>query len=422
MALTVAKLGRIGYNLRIDADDRLEFKSFCHLVFARTLVLAQNMQPVVVSLQSGDDPQDAIHRAVAALAVGRIVAIPTETVYGFAVSALNAEAVKRLMEIKCRLASKAFALAVKSAEDVLDYVPEMTPLARRFARRCWPGPVTLVLDDAHRDSVIFRLPPDVQHAVLNDGLVGFRVPANDIALRILRLTVGPLVLTSANVSGQPDATDANSIDETVRSKVDLIVDTGPCRFGQSSSVVKVQNNHYTVLREGVVARAVIQQLSQFMVLIVCTGNTCRSPMAERILQRQVAARLGCPAAELFERGIKIISAGIAAFPGGRPSREAIEIMAERGLELGDHSSQPLTERLVRHADLILTMTAGHRQAVISQWPDAAQRTFLVMPDQQDISDPIGQPISAYARCAEEIEEGLKSWVDRIQPPDLGQSG
>jgi protein-tyrosine phosphatase len=375
------------------------------------------MHPAVYQVHPSDDPQDVIHRAVAALAHGKIVAIPTETVYGFAASALNPSAVARLYEIKERLSTKACALAVKSAEDALDYVPHMSALARRFARRCWPGPVTLVLENSHADSVLYRLPRGVQESVVQQNRVGFRVPADEIALRILRLTVGPLVLTSANVSGRPDATDAKFIDDSVLSKVDMVVDAGPCRFGQSSSVVLVEQNRFTILREGVVAPSVLKQLSQFLVLIVCTGNTCRSPMAERLLRTKVAEHLGCTVEELESRGVAIVSAGIAAFPGGRAAREAIDTLAERGVDLSDHCSQPLTDRLVRHADLILTMTAGHRQAVISQWPEATPRTFMFRPDHRDISDPIGQSPAAYAACAEEIEESLSHWVTQIRPPE-----
>ncbi len=375
------------------------------------------MHPAVYQVNRSDDPQDAIHRAVAALAHGKVVAIPTETVYGLAASALNPAAVARLFQIKERLASKAFALCVKSGDDALDYIPQMSPLARRLARRCWPGPVTLVLENSHSDSVLNRLPREVQASVVQEQRIGFRVPADEIALRILRLTVGPLVLTSANLSGRPDATDAKLIDESLLPGIDLVIDAGPSRFGKSSSVLLVEQNRYRILREGVVAESVLKQLSQYQVLIVCTGNTCRSPMAERLFRAKLAERLGCAPHELEAHGVSVKSAGIAAFPGGQASREAVDILAARGIDLADHCSQPLSDRLVRHADLILTMTAGHRQAVISQWPDASPRTFVLRPDQRDISDPIGQPLAAYSTCANEIEASVDHWIGYVQPPE-----
>ncbi len=378
------------------------------------------MSAAVINLEYSDDPRDAIHRAVAALAQGKIVAVPTETVYGLAASALNEAAVARLFEIKGRSTTKGFALAVKSAEDALDYVPEMSPLARRLARRCWPGPVTLVLPDAHPDSVIGRLPQTVQQAVVQNGSVGLRVPANDIALQILRLTVGPLVLTSANRTGEAEVGDADKIADAIRQKIDLIVDAGPCRFGQSSSVVRVDANNFTVLREGVVNADTLQQLSQYQILFVCTGNTCRSPMAERIFQKLLSDKLGCKSEQLAERGVQVHSAGMAAIPGGKPSREAVDILSRRGIDLDSHCSQPLTERLARFADLILTMTQGHLQSLLNQWPDAATRSFLVRTDYQDIGDPIGQPIAAYQRCADEITAALAPWVEKIAA-DLASS-
>ena len=371
------------------------------------------MSAAVINLEHTEDPRDAIHRAVAALAQGKIVAIPTETVYGLAASGLNESAVSRLFEIKGRATTKGFALAVKSAEDALDYVPEMPALARRLARRCWPGPITLVLKDAHPDSVIRRLPAAVQRAILQDGSGGLRVPANDVALQILRLTVGPLVLTSANRTGELEVADADRIDDSIRNNVDLIIDSGPCRFGQSSSVVRVRDYSFTILREGVVNADAIRQLSQYIVLFVCTGNTCRSPMAERIFQKLLSEKLRCSTDKLPEQGVQILSAGMAAFPGGKPSREAVEILSRHGIDLSNHSSQPLSERLVRHADLILAMTQAHMNSLLSQWPDAAGRSFLIRSDRQDIDDPIGQPIGAYQHCADEIAAALRPWVDKV---------
>ncbi len=371
------------------------------------------MPAAVINLEYSDDPRDAVHRAVAALAQGKIVAVPTETVYGLAASALNEAAVARLFEIKGRSTTKGFALAVKSAEDALDYIPQMAPLARRLARRCWPGPVTLVLPDAHPDSVISRLPLSVQQAVLQNGAVGLRVPANEIALQILRLTVGPLVLTSANRTGEAEVGDADKIDDAIRQKIDLIIDAGPCRFGQSSSVVRVDANNFTVLREGVINAETMRQLSNYQVLFVCTGNTCRSPMAERIFQKLLSDKLGCKPEQLPDRDVQVISAGMAAFPGGKPSREAVDILARRGIDLASHCSQPLTERLTRFADLILTMTQSHLQSVLNQWPEAATRSFLVRSDCEDIGDPIGQPIAAYQRCADEITTALNPWVEKV---------
>ena len=110
------------------------------------------------------------------------------------------------------------------------------------------------------------------------------------------------------------------------------------------------------------------------IVIVCTGNTCRSPMAEAMLRRLVAERLGCTPAEIEQRGVIDPSAGVSAAPGGCAAPEAVETMRQRGLDISRHESQPLTEKLVRHADVILTLTGAHRQAIVRRWPEAAPRT------------------------------------------------
>ena len=120
------------------------------------------MAPVVIHVNSAQDARDVVHRAVQSLAEGKLVVFPTETVYGLAVSALNADAVERLARVKSRKEGQALTLAVRSAEEAIDYVPRCCVLGRRLARRCWPGPVTLVLPDNDPDSLIRRLPESVQ--------------------------------------------------------------------------------------------------------------------------------------------------------------------------------------------------------------------------------------------------------------------
>ena len=89
-------------------------------------------------------------------------------------------------------------------------------------------------------------------------------------------------------------------------------------------------------------------------------------------------------------------------------------MREQGLDLIRHEAQPVTEQLVRHADLILAMTRNHRQAIVDRWPEAADRTMLLMPENTDVADPIGQTIGAYRNCADEIAAGVKHHVDRLR--------
>jgi protein-tyrosine phosphatase len=371
------------------------------------------MSAVVIDLNNVEDQRDVVHRAVEALADGKLVVFPTETVYGVAASALHEEAVNRLLTAKGRRDDHPITLAIRSPDDALDYAPRMSALGQRLARRCWPGPITLVVDDDHPDSVVRQLPTSVQHIVCPRGTIGLRVPAHPVIQSVLRLSAGPLALSSANLSGEPDAITAEQVVAKLRDRVALILDDGPCKFGQPSSVVRVRDNQWQLLREGVFNESTLRRLASYILLFVCTGNTCRSPMAEVLMQQHLARRLGTRPEELEDRGVLVMSAGIAAMSGGHASGEAKQVALEQGMDLSRHESQPLSDRLVRFADLILTMTRGHREAILAQWPFAGSRTYLLGGPSGDVSDPIGGTADVYRQCARQIDDFLKPWVDQV---------
>jgi protein-tyrosine phosphatase len=371
------------------------------------------MAPQVLDVAAASDPRDAVHRVVQALVEGKVVALPTETVYIAAASGLSDRAVQRLLALRDGKMEGPATLAVRSMDEVLDYVPVLPRIGQRLARRCWPGPVTLQLADAHRESAVNRLPALVREAVVAGNEIRVRVPAHELVLRALRLLAGPVVMIGARREGDADAVTAEDVLSRLGDSIDVILDDGRCKFAQRSSIVRVDERGLTIVRQGVFTEANLKRLASFMVVLVCTGNTCRSPMAEALLKKRVADRLKCQVPELDDRGVVIMSAGISAPPGGRSAAEAIQAMQEKGLDLTQHESQPLSERIVRFADVILTMTRGHRDAILQSFPDAEPRVHLISRGRGDVSDPIGGPLELYRRCGELLDGYLQEWADEL---------
>jgi len=367
----------------------------------------------VLDLRRIEDTRDFVHRTVEAIARGWVVAIPTETVYGLAVDALNPAAVKQLIDLKGREASVPLAISVRGEQAIEDFVCEWTPLARRLARRCMPGPLTLVVPCGCELSIATRLPLTIQETLYGElDCIGFRVVSHPIIMQLHEYLRGPLVLTSANLSGHPPATRGQDVVAQFGDSVPLVLDDGPTRYGGASTVVRVIDNRYEILRHGAIEAAAMTEFAKPMVVLVCTGNTCRSPMAEAILKDLLAKK-----GNGLET-VTVMSAGVAASDGAMASTQAVDVMEQRGLDLNNHQSRPLSDAVVDRADIILTMTRGHRAAILAAWPDRIDQVHTLRRDGGDIADPVGSPRDVYQQCADQIERELMAWIAGLPPEFL----
>jgi len=198
-------------------------------------------------------PDDAAGRATAVQVLhdGGIVAMPTDTVYGIAVSLATPGGVERLFQVKRRPPDKAVVLLLDDAAQAAG-AGRITPAAAALIAACWPGGLTVIVPQL----------PDVRWpAMLTRGAatIGLRAPDHD-APRALARGVGPLPTTSANVSGVPEATDAAGIVAQLGDAIDLVLDGGPAHAGRASTIVDCTGEAPRILRVGAVPAAAVAEI------------------------------------------------------------------------------------------------------------------------------------------------------------------
>lgn len=370
--------------------------------------------PKVVDIRKADEPRDVIHEAVHRLAKGELVAFPSETLYFVAASSLKSAAVRRLQEAAARRGHGYLELLVKGPAEAADFLPNMSRTGWKLARRCWPGPVTIAFDVSKQDGLFNALPSEVKHAVTNSAEVWFRAPAHGAVSEVLRLSPAPLVALRENEAHGNGLNTAEGVAQRYGDNVSLIIDDGACRYGQPESVIRIENDDWKLLCSGVVTETTLNRLASEIFLFVCTGNTCRSPLAEGLFRKLLSEKLKCSQDELYDRGYLVTSAGISAAPGAPASPESIEIAAGYGVDLQTHQSQPLTDRLLQQADHIYAMTRGHHEAIVQSHPEVSGRVELLARDQSDIPDPLGGGIEDYEYCEREIERNLRAILDEME--------
>jgi L-threonylcarbamoyladenylate synthase len=194
--------------------------------------------------------RDALEEAAKWILAGRVVAIPTDTLYGLAADPFSAAAVDALFAAKDRPAERAVPLIASDRAQVETAIGPLSPVASRVADRAWPGPLTLVVP----------APRALAAAVTGGtGTVGIRVPNHDVARAIARSVGRPITATSANVSGEPATDDPDRVERSLGDRIQMLIDVGRTAGGPPSTIVDMTGDTPRLVRAGAIAWDEIQR-------------------------------------------------------------------------------------------------------------------------------------------------------------------
>ncbi len=194
------------------------------------------MTAEILCLNDTDRYLENIRTAAQALRSGGIVAFPTETVYGLGVCADNDTAIDNLYSVKRRPRNKELSILIAEPNDVTKHVKHISPIAGRLISSFWPGPLTIVFD------------------LSGNRTLGIRNSSNRVVRDLINTAGISIVSTSANISGRPPAIDAQQVISNFSDKVDVVLDGGSAEAGRPSTVVKIVDNTFEIIRHGVIGK------------------------------------------------------------------------------------------------------------------------------------------------------------------------
>ncbi len=299
----------------------------------------------------------------------------------------------RLLQLAQTSGSQDLRILLRRPSEMSDWVPGLSLNGKRFCRRAFQSGCSIRFYDHYQQGLVTRFPKRLRNWIMQQGHLTLMHEHKDI-LSDLSLALSQPLLFLAHEANQDLAPQVDA----------MLSLTSSDQEAEAEGPILAWKNEQGQLVKGSMSPSQLAHLQRCVVLFLCTGNTCRSPMAAATFQKHLASSLDCSTEELEARGWRVISAGLSAAVGVEASEGARNAMSAQGISLATHRSQPINLALLDEADHIYAMTQSHLKALLGRLPHLHSNLQLLSPDGFDIMDPYGSDQATYDACAEKIQE------------------
>ncbi len=370
--------------------------------------------------RNNPDPK-IIKAAVDCLESGGLIVYPTDTLYGLGVDVYNREAVNKLFLVKQRDMRRPVSILLKSIQQIKEIFGFTPAHIKEDLEKIFPGRLTcLIKNDLQKKVPIFENVNKPGHYLEK---VGIRIPSDKVSSALVNRYDSPISSTSANISGMENVFSIENVVANFGAELDLILDAGPIPQSKGSTVIDMTKEPYRITRQGDIneddllkilgEKKIVSRRNKFIITFVCSGNICRSPIAEAILKKMITKTK-------YRSHIKVQSAGTLDLPNSQAHDFAISVCSDIDIDLTDHLSQPITKKIVEDSELIFCLAQNHINYLLKRYPQYKNKIFMLKQWNKNqplfipsIADPIGHDLRFFKETYKEIYFEIKRILPSI---------
>ncbi len=324
----------------------------------------------------------------------------TGSMFGIGCSAFSKEAIAKIDSLKNRDQKSGYIVLIPDIGWLKRFDVQVTPEVNRILQQYWAGELSVVLE----------VPDPIFQHISQNSKVAFRIPTDELLCEFIKKMDQPIISTSVNVSGEKPVQKFDEILTGFESWFDFAILPDNIQQGNNlpSTIIEFSKANSNLIREGSIPFSEIESsYRSSQILFVCTGNTCRSPIAEYLAKKLITEK---------DLKFRAVSAGFMA--DGMPiSDNSKHVLASNGIDASGHTSTLLNEENLRKSWLVLTMTGKHKKKILQLYPASASKIYTLSEFagfDNDIADPIGENIEYYKNTFEEINEKVKIIFEKIK--------